>query len=41
MDTALVVLGPSGLPGELIAPLKLAADFAQASKGLGDAGGLR
>src|SRR5262249_50957772 len=32
MDTALVVLGPSGLPGELIAPLKLAADFAQASK---------
>src|SRR5262249_2746009 len=32
MDTALVVLGPSGLPGELIAPLKLAADFAKGSK---------
>src|SRR5262249_59562704 len=32
MDTALTVLKPPELPAELIAPLKLAADFAQASK---------
>ena len=32
MDTALTVLERPELPAELIAPLKLAADFAQASK---------
>ena len=32
MDTALTVLEPPGLPAKLVAPLKLAADFAQASK---------
>jgi hypothetical protein len=32
MDTALAVLEPPELLAELIAPLKLAADFAQASK---------
>jgi hypothetical protein len=32
MDTALTVLEPPALPAELIAPLKLAADFARASK---------
>ena len=32
MDTALAVLEPPELPAELIAPLKLAADFAKASK---------
>jgi Phage integrase, N-terminal SAM-like domain len=32
MDTALTVLEPLALPAELTAPLKLAADFAKASK---------
>jgi hypothetical protein len=32
MDTALTVLELPALPAELIAPLKLAADFARASK---------
>jgi len=32
MDTALAVLERPELPAELVAPLKLAADFAQASK---------
>jgi hypothetical protein len=32
MDTALTVLEPLALPTELTAPLKLAADFAKASK---------
>jgi hypothetical protein len=32
MDTALTVLEPPALPVELTAPLKLAADFAKASK---------
>jgi hypothetical protein len=32
MDTALTVLEPPVLPADLIAPLKLAVDFARASK---------
>jgi site-specific recombinase XerD len=32
MDTALTVLEPTALPAELTAPLRLAADFARASK---------
>jgi hypothetical protein len=32
METALTVLEPTALPAELTAPLKLAADFAKASK---------
>src|SRR5260370_3593649 len=32
MDTALTVLEALALPAELVAPLKLAADFAKASK---------
>jgi hypothetical protein len=42
MDTALTVIEqPPALPAELIAPLKLAADFAKASKAPGHTGGLR